>query len=251
MPFLPNGRLDEEKARELGLSLEYSKRPIPVIAQDSERYRELKETVTTMRQCLVPVSDKQLVFELKKLSCHCAMSNRESVDFELVLMDFAEDFADAPLDLLQKACRQYRNAPEKEYDFFPRPGRLRTFISSELYRRKWQLRRLEKLLEVAENPPPPPEPPTAEELEEQARNQREVEKMLSKLTGKKSRELSPEEERKQHALRVQASITEMLESEMITEEQAAEMRENLERNYADVFSTSRTEQVPAEETTST
>lgn len=235
----------------MGLSLEYSKRPIPVIAQDSNRYRDLREAVASLRQLLMPITDEQLVFELKKLSCHCAMSNRESVDFELVLMDFAEDFADVPLDLLQEACRRYRNSPEKEYDFFPRPGRLRTFVTGELHRRKWQLRRLEKLLEVADNPPPPPEPPTQEELEERARNQREVEKMLSKLSGKKTPQLSPEEERRQHAERVEASIKEMLESKMITEEQAAEMRENLERNYADVFSTSRAEHAPAEETPAT
>ncbi len=213
----------------------YSKMPVPVIAVDSDDYQELRKAVETLRTMLKPASDKEIIYELKKLSTHCGIPNRESINFAMMLDDYLDDLNGFPLDLIQYACRQYRNAPGRENDFFPRPGRLKPLMSGELSKRKFQLMRLEKLLETADNPSTLTLPPTQETIAEQARNQAEVEKMLSKFTRRKRYELSPKAERRQHALNTEASFREMLAAGMITSEQADEMLATLYRNYSDVL----------------
>src|SRR3989344_4339095 len=123
-PLTPTGSLDMEKAKERGLPANYGLRPVPVLATGGEEYENLRNAVKDLRQLLTSATDEEIIFELKKLSTHCGISNRESVNFAMMLDDYLDDLAAYPIDLLRDACRQYRNSPNKENDFFPRPGKL-------------------------------------------------------------------------------------------------------------------------------
>ncbi len=155
-------------------------RPIPVIIKDSEEYSELTEMTKCWIALCKPAPAKEATYELKKLSCHCAMQNRDVNDFAMMLDDYLTDLEEYPIDLIQNACRIYRNDSSKESDFFPRPGKLKVLMANDLSLRKLTLSRLQMLLHVANNPPEYAEPPEAEEVIKMAKKRMEAHDKLAK-----------------------------------------------------------------------
>lgn len=227
LPFTAAGGLDVAEAERRRLQVNYSAKPIPIIAAGSDEHQQLREAVAGYERMLRPASDKELLFELKKLSCHCGMANRDAMDFEMMLDDYLTDLAEYPIDLVREACRKYRNDPDKNHDFFPRPGKLKPLMDAELYRRRHQYRRLSKLLDVAENPPPPPPPLTFDDVLKQERQRIEVERMMAELSGKKREPPPAYEAHIALVNRVEAAINTAQKSRLITESEAREMLNQL------------------------
>ncbi len=227
LPFAAAGGLDVAEAERRSLPVNYSAKPMPIITVASDEYQELRDAVAGYERMLTPATPKELLFELKKLSCHCGMANRDAVDFEMMLEDYLCDLAEYPIDLVREACRRYRNDPDKGHDFFPRPGKLKPLLDGELYRRRMQYRRLSKLLEIADNPPAPPPPPTFDDLLKRERQRGEVERMLAELSGKKYQPPPPYEAHIALVNRMETAIAETKKARLITDSEAREMLSQL------------------------
>jgi len=230
LPLTPTGAIDQRRAESSG---HYGSRlrPIPVTPKNSNEYRELENAVRQLRQMMQPASAAEAGFELKRLSVWCPMGSRDVRDFKMMIHDALTDLAELPLDLLQKACVSYRNDPDPRCDFFPRPVKLKTIVADDLRARRLTLYRLERLLEIANEPPKLPPPITLAELKEQARHQIELEGMMANFFGKPAPEpLTPEQHGAEILRRTQAKIHEALREQQLSEAMAEALLEELTLN---------------------
>jgi len=100
--------------------------------------------------------------------------------------DYLEDLKDYPLDLIEKACTEHRNSPDKDCDFFPRPGKLKKHINKDYLERKKIHHRLSILHKIAIEPLKLPPPPSYQDIINEADNHIEAEKMMAKFRGNRS-----------------------------------------------------------------
>ncbi len=238
-PLTHTGAIDEQKTRDAGLPIISGTRPVPVVQRSSEKYRELLEAINHAMAMLIPASPTEAVFELKRLSVWCPMQNRDVRDFKIMLHDALNDLAEYPVDLLQKACSQYRNDSDHRNDFFPRPGRLKELVEHKLQERKTLLYKLERLLAIANEPPKLPPPVTLAEIEEQIKTQAEVSKLLADITHKKPKEITPAEEREQYVCAVEGRIKAKFKSKHLTGQEATELLDSFYVKYPDIFLTTK------------
>ena len=237
MPLTPTGAIDQRRAESNG---HYNSRlrPMPVTPKGSDEYRELEDAVRQMREMVQPASAAEAGFELKRLSVWCPMGSRDVRDFKMMIHDALTDLAELPLDLLQKACTAYRNDPDPRCDFFPRPVKLKTIVADELRARRLMLYRLERLLEIANEPPKLPPPITLAELTAQAHHQIELEPMMAIFFGKAVPEpLTPEQYAAEILRRTEAKIHEAQRDQQLSpamaEKLLAELTTNTEVSYGE------------------
>lgn len=234
-PLTHTGAIDEQKARDMGLSVSSSIRCVPIVPKESDQYQQLLEAVYHARRLLKPASSAEAGFELKRLSVWCPMQQRDIRDFKLMLHDALNDLAEYPLDLIQQACARYRNNPDQRNDFFPRPGRLKALVEHKLVERRRMLYRLERLLAVANEPPKLPPPLTLDELEQRAKHRLGLADSLCELMGKKVEELPPAEAHKRFVFFTEEQIHEALAGKHLTKGEAEALLSSLHSRYPEIF----------------
>lgn len=90
------------------------------------------------RICRPPISISATITEIVKLFGHYPMTGRSKAVDQQVYLDWADDLADVPLDLVVMACRQWRRDGN---EFRPSPGLLLAFIKPALKMRELLLDR--------------------------------------------------------------------------------------------------------------
>jgi len=98
---------------------------------------------------LKPATPKDILVILGNLRLHFNTNLMNQKEFELLLTDYIEELAIYPIDLIYEACRTYRKDPQSV--FFPKLGQLLGLMSDKCYKRRWELQKLYKLLEVSED----------------------------------------------------------------------------------------------------
>ena len=131
----------------LGKTTRYLEK-IPVIAKDSETYRQLTEAVKHFEAMMSPAQSQDIVIELSRLRLHFPMSSLNDKQISLVITDYLQDLGPYPIDLIKKACRDYRC--KNDSGFFPKISELIKLIKPAYYERKCHLKRLRILLETAD-----------------------------------------------------------------------------------------------------
>jgi hypothetical protein len=94
---------------------------------------------------LIPAHPRGIMMEIAKLKLHYHFHNLSEQEAESLLNDYIDDLVKYPIDLIKSACVKYRQNSQNL--FFPKSGQLIDLISSDWYDRKWQLTKMQKLLE--------------------------------------------------------------------------------------------------------
>ena len=100
-----------------------------------------------MKELLKPAKSKEIMSSLSRLNLHFPITYLEDDEVDVLMNDFLSDMSEYPIDIIEKACADYRKDPNNLY--FPKIGRLLGIIKKYWYMRKWKLERLEKLLSVS------------------------------------------------------------------------------------------------------
>jgi hypothetical protein len=130
----------------IGKTIKYNN-PIPVIDKSSSIYFELQSSIKNIENLLIEAHPKQILIEIAKLRLHYYSGKLSAKEEESLLDDYVNDLAKYPIDLIRIACVKYRQNANNL--FFPKIGQLIELISDPWYDRKWQLTKMQKLLELS------------------------------------------------------------------------------------------------------
>lgn len=94
---------------------------------------------------LRPAKPEEIALEIEALALHYPAFNRTIEESRVANRHWLEDLSDWPLDLIQLACRDWRNSPER---YFPTPGQLKAGMSATLIARRALADRASALLNL-------------------------------------------------------------------------------------------------------
>lgn len=127
---------------------EFAFRSIPVVETDSAMYAKITEWIDILEESLIVAEPKQIFMELARLRLHCPTVTMSEYESELLIKDYITDLMEFPLDLIIKACNEYRYGCENK--FFPSIAKLLELIKPHIYFRRLKLTKLKKLKEVSD-----------------------------------------------------------------------------------------------------
>jgi len=96
---------------------------------------------------LIPARPEQIALEIEALALHYPTINRTYEESLIINGHWLEDLSGWPLDMIQDACRNWRNSPER---YFPTPGQLKALSQASLDGRRSLAERARELLALAD-----------------------------------------------------------------------------------------------------
>ncbi len=123
---------------------------------------EAAAAVEQYRLGLLPAGTDAAVIPLSRLSVHYWQPDRPVAHWQIVVEDFRSGLSRFPLDLIEDACRMWREATDPPNRFFPKPGELIALIEPRLTERYSALK---TLLQIAGREPEPEPPSDADKAE--------------------------------------------------------------------------------------
>jgi len=103
---------------------------------------------------LKPAKIEEIGVLLGRLSLHYAPITADENKMRLIMEDYFEDLGGIPADLLQYACKQYRQNHENQY--FPKASALLKLVKEAFSDRKKEMRAIDKMLHTAQLQISPP-----------------------------------------------------------------------------------------------
>lgn len=93
----------------------------------------VKETAKQICASLTPAKPEQIALEVEALALHYPAFNRTPQESRIANGHWLDDLEAWPVDLIQEACKRWRNSPER---YFPTPGQLKALALDELVARR-------------------------------------------------------------------------------------------------------------------
>lgn len=96
---------------------------------------------------LMPAEPIEILQAIAKLRLHFPTSHLKDSELKALLSDYLQDMSSYPIDLIEKACVEYRRNHENL--FFPKLGQLLKLMDDHWYKRLSKLKKLKILLKNA------------------------------------------------------------------------------------------------------
>lgn len=106
------------------------------------------EAAHAILQSLTPAHRNQIAISFERLALHYPTTVRTDRESDMAMADWIEDLAEFPADLIDDACRLWRNSAER---FFPSAGQLLKPVRPILAHRQVLGRRAEQFIAAACN----------------------------------------------------------------------------------------------------
>lgn len=127
---------------------EFEFRPVPAVDTKSNLYAQIVEWIDILENFLKPADPRKILQELARLRLHFPTATMSTYEAELLIKDYLADLSEFPLDVIIKACNDYRYSCESK--FFPSIARLLESIRLHIYSRQLKLNKLKKIKEASD-----------------------------------------------------------------------------------------------------
>lgn len=122
--------------------------PIPVIKKGGDVYAAAQQEKLEIEQSMEPISATKLAVLLYTLQAHYWLPNMSEGLLKEVVKDYLRLLGHYPLDAFEQVRDEI--LMQKDREFVPKLGELNDMLAAKLYRKKYMLTALAKLLEKAE-----------------------------------------------------------------------------------------------------
>ena len=122
--------------------------PVPVVESSSAVYTKIEQWIDILEKSLIAAEPQQILVALTRLRLHCPTATMSEYESKLLIKDYIADLIDLPLDLIIKACDEYRYCSDNK--FFPSIAKLLDLVRPHIYFRRLRLTKLKKLKEVSD-----------------------------------------------------------------------------------------------------
>lgn len=123
---------------------EFAFKPIPTVEIGSEIYLKIEKWIKILENSLISAKSREIFMELARLRLHFSTVQMTSFESKLLIKDYVADLHDFPIDIISKACNDYRYNCEST--FFPSIAKLLKLIKPHMQLRQVKLSRLKKII---------------------------------------------------------------------------------------------------------
>lgn len=123
-------------------------RPVPAVDRNSNLYAKISQWIDILENFLKPADSRKILLELARLRLHFPTATMSDYESELLIKDYIADLSIFPLDIIIRACNEYRYSCESK--FFPSIAKLLELIRLHIYSRQLKLSRLKKIKETSD-----------------------------------------------------------------------------------------------------
>ena len=103
-----------------------------------------------MEKGLKPATEKQIMDHLTKLAICTSKGKMPEAAWKIFLETLVEDLADCPVDILEDACREWR----QNHRFFPKSAEILGITRDKIAKRRYDLSRCLQIAAVSDLPAP-------------------------------------------------------------------------------------------------